>query len=77
MMSGDNDDTPEPPVNAEAQARVDSVNAALEELRRTQGLWITGADGRPKWLPPDDFELAESASDDPERITARPREGRG
>ena len=41
-------------MNAEAQARVDSVNTALEELRRKEGLWITGEDGEPQWLAPDD-----------------------
>ena len=51
------DDAGEPGLEAtlrEGEQRLDRASAALAERRRTHGLWTTGADGRPEWLPPDD-----------------------
>ena len=39
---------------AEIQMRLNRLAAGLEEIRRMEGLWTTGEDGKPTWLPSDD-----------------------
>ena len=42
------------PIADEITERVDAWHEGLERRRQAEGVWTTGSDGEPQWLPPDD-----------------------